>query len=113
MPIKQGEIYWVDFNPPRGVEQSGRRPALVIQNDRGNEHSPATVVAALSSAPLARIYPFTVVLSAGEGGLPRASFVNCSQVMTIDQGRLGDRIGQLSPERIEQVKGALRYQFDL
>ena len=35
--IKRGEIYWVDWNPGRGSEQSGLRPALVIQNDIGKQ----------------------------------------------------------------------------
>ena len=30
---KRGEIWLVDFNPARGSEQSGQRPAVVIQND--------------------------------------------------------------------------------
>src|ERR1051326_6990731 len=54
---KRGEIYWVDFEPARSVEQGGRRPALVVQNDRGNQNSNYTVVAAISSAPLPRVYP--------------------------------------------------------
>ncbi len=32
--VKRGEIYMVDFNPARGSEQAGHRPALIIQNVR-------------------------------------------------------------------------------
>jgi mRNA interferase MazF len=106
-------LYWVEFDPARGVEQRGRRPALVIQNDRGNQHSAYTVVAAISSAPLPRTYPFTVPLAAGEGNLPRAGHVNCAQLLTIDQGRLQSRLGALSPERMVEVDAALRYELDL
>jgi len=109
----RGEVYWVDWEPARGVEQAGRRPALVVQNDRGNEFSPYTVVATISSAPLPRVYPFTVALEPGEANLPRASHVNCAQLMTIDQSRLGERIGQLRPEALRQVDEALRYELDL
>src|SRR6185436_14380457 len=84
--------------PARGVEQGGRRPALVVQNNRGNEHSSYTVVVAISSAPLPRTYPFTVPLAQGEGNLPRAGHVNCAQLLTIDQGRLEGRLGTLSPD---------------
>jgi mRNA interferase MazF len=110
---RRGEVYWVDFEPARGVEQGGRRPALVIQNDRGNEHSSHTVVAAVSSAPLPRVYPFTVPLASGEANLPRAGHVNCAQLLTIDQGRLEDQIGTLSPESMQHVNRALRYELDL
>jgi mRNA interferase MazF len=112
-PPKRGEIYWVSFEPARGVEQGGRRPALVIQNDRGNEHSSYTLVAAISSAPLPRIYPFTVPLARGQGNLPRAGHVNCAQLLTIDQSRLEDRIGSLDATTMHHVNRALRYELEL
>ncbi|NDD29632.1 MAG: type II toxin-antitoxin system PemK/MazF family toxin [Proteobacteria bacterium] len=111
--VKRGEIYWVDFNPARGTEQAGTRPALVVQNDRGNTWSSYTVVAAISSAPLPRVYPFTVPLEQGEGGLPQAGHVNCAQVFTIDQSRLLRRSGALDAVRMKQVDTALRYQLEL
>jgi len=46
---KRGEIWLVNWNPPRGSEQVGKRPAVIIQNDIGNEKSPTTIVAAISS----------------------------------------------------------------
>jgi mRNA-degrading endonuclease toxin of MazEF toxin-antitoxin module len=110
---KRGEIYWVDFDPECGVEQGGRRPALVVQNDRGNQHSAYTVVAAISSAPLPRVYPFTVPLQQGDGGLPRAGHVNCAQLLTIDQARLGALIGMLSATILAQIDAALRYELEL
>jgi mRNA interferase MazF len=110
---RRGEVYWVDFYPARGVEQAGRRPAVVVQNDRGNEHSAYTVVAAISSAPLSRVYPFIVPLTAGEASLPREGHVNCAQLMTLDQSRLLGRIGMLSAAVMLQVEAALRYELDL
>jgi mRNA-degrading endonuclease toxin of MazEF toxin-antitoxin module len=59
------------------------------------------------------VYPFTVPIPEGEGGLPRAGHVNCAQILTIDQARLEQRIGVLSSERMEQVDEALKYQLDL
>lgn len=109
----RGDIYSVNYHPSRGVEQAGQRPALILQNDRGNQHSSYTVIAAISSAALPKPYPFTVQLAIGEAGLPRASFVNCAQLLTIDQGRLEDYIGSLSPNRMVEVAAALRYELDL
>lgn len=110
---RRGEIYWVDFNPSRGVEQAGRRPAVIVQNDRGNTTSSYTVVAAISSAELPRAYPFTVLLPKGHGNLSRPGHVNCAQLLTIDKRRLGERIGSLSKETMEGVDAALRYELDL
>src|SRR3990172_1568399 len=78
---KRGDIYYVNFDPTIGVEIKKPRPALIIQNDIGNTHSPATIVAAITST--ARdIFPHEVLLKAGEGGLPRDSIVLLNQVRT-------------------------------
>ncbi|MGZ3625202.1 MAG: type II toxin-antitoxin system PemK/MazF family toxin, partial [Ktedonobacteraceae bacterium] len=36
---RRGEIWDVNWSPGRGAEQKGTRPALIIQNDRGNTSS--------------------------------------------------------------------------
>ncbi|HLD79022.1 MAG TPA: type II toxin-antitoxin system PemK/MazF family toxin, partial [Candidatus Nanoarchaeia archaeon] len=40
--IKRGDIVLVSLDPVVGSEQGKTRPALVIQNDIGNEYSPTT-----------------------------------------------------------------------
>jgi mRNA interferase MazF len=110
---KRGEVYWINFDPVQGSEQGGRRPALVIQNDRGNRSAPTTVVAIISSALLSHTYPFTVPLAAGEGGLPKEGHVNCAQIRTIDKRRLERLAGSLTRERMSQVKAALLYELEL
>jgi mRNA interferase MazF len=104
--IRRGEIYWVDWSPGRGHEQSGRRPALVIQNDLGNQFSATTIVAALTTR-IRRPYPFHVEVSAIEGGLPDDSMVLLEQIQTIDSDRLQERIGALDSGRMIQVDRAL------
>ena len=44
--MRRGEIYHADLNPVFGSEQGGYRPVLIIQNNRGNQHSPTVIVAA-------------------------------------------------------------------
>ncbi|MHB9004199.1 MAG: type II toxin-antitoxin system PemK/MazF family toxin, partial [Coriobacteriia bacterium] len=45
----RGEIYWVNWDPARGSEQKGKRPALVIQNNTGNQLSSTTIIASLTT----------------------------------------------------------------
>ena len=47
--MQRGEIYHADLNPVFGSEQGGYRPVLIIQNNRGNQHSPTVIVAAITS----------------------------------------------------------------
>ena len=62
MTVRRGEIYWVEFNPVKGSEQGGLRPALVVQHDLGNRHSETTVVAAITRKISSKPYPFVVVI---------------------------------------------------
>ncbi len=85
--VRRGQIFWVDFEPSRGSEQAGRRPALVIQNDVGNRYSPNTIVAAMTTKLGDKAYPTEVRLSDDLFGKP--SVVLCAQVLTVSQERLG------------------------
>ena len=110
--IKRGEIHWVDWNPARGSEQAGLRPALIIQNDIGNKSSTTTIVAALSTAP-EKLYPFLVKIIKSESGLSRDSAVNLSRILTIDQSRLQGKCGELSDIKMAEVDEAIKVSLGL
>ena len=110
--VTRGEIYWVKRHPGRGSEQSGLRPALVIQNNIGNQYSPTTIVAALTTA-VEKPYPFLVAVSAKESGLPNDSTVNLATILTIDKTRLGDKCGELGEDRMAEVDEAIKASLGL
>src|SRR5579859_2704208 len=96
---RRGQLCWVDWNPARGSEQAGRRPALIVQNDpfNRNERYPNTVVVAISTS--GRSIPTHVGLeSSEENGLRERSYVKCEQVVTISKDRLQDFIGTVDEE---------------
>ena len=101
----------VNFSPGRGSEQRGLRPALIIQNDVGNQYAATTIIAAITSR--IRIYPVTVSLGKGEGGLRRPSMVNLAQVITIDKSRLRRRLGVLSADLLNRVNAAIGVSLDV
>ena len=49
-------------------------------------------------------------MEAGEGGLARRSVVLVSQLDTVRKEALGERLGQVAEQRVEQVLGGLRMQ---
>ena len=110
---KRGEVVVVDFDPTIGAEIRKRRPALVIQNDIDNRHSPITIVAALTSQVAAERYPTEVVLHPPEGGLKRPSAVLLNQIRSVDRRRLVGRLGRLEPETMARVDRALRISLGL
>ncbi len=125
MAVKRGEIYWVEFEPVKGNEQGGLRPALVVQNDIGNRFSPTTVVVAITRTMPPQPYPFIVIIEPSESGLPTRSAVNCTQMATIQQTGSASRlrpprgtstvkaIGQLNPEKMREVDAALSFNLAL
>ena len=109
--LKRGDVVWVDFGRPRGSEPSGRRPALIVQNDTGNIYSPTTIVAAITRT--IREYPVNVVIEPDESGLPSPSIVNCSLLMTIAKERILSYVGTLPDDAIVKVDAALRTSLAL
>jgi mRNA interferase MazF len=59
----EGDIIWIDFDPTKGSEQQGRRPALVLSARSYNERVELCVVCPITSR--AKGYPFEVALPQG------------------------------------------------
>ncbi len=112
MLVRRGDIYWVDFGTPRGSEQGGRRPALIVQNDAGNLSSITTIIAAITSK-IKGSYPFHVEVQATESGLPQDSTILLEQLLTINKDRLLERVGSLSSVKIKEVDNALQVSLGI
>jgi mRNA interferase MazF len=105
--IKRGDIILCDFNPVIGTEQSGIRPAVVIQIDRANAASPHTIVAPLTSRIRKSLLPSHVFIPIGIANLTQDSVILCEQIRVIDKSRIIRVIGHLDREYIMQLNVAL------
>jgi mRNA interferase MazF len=101
----------VNFSPGRGSEQKGNRPALIIQNDVGNQYASTTIVAAITIT--IKKYPVTVLIPEGKGGLKENSMVNLAQILTVDKERLTKKLGYLGEERMLEVDEAIRISLGI
>ena len=45
----QGDIVYLDFNPTKGHEQKGKRPAIVISNNVFNKNTKMAMVCPITS----------------------------------------------------------------
>jgi mRNA interferase MazF len=108
---RRGEIWLVNWNPARGSEQAGKRPALVIQNDIGNDHASTTIVAALSTT--IRIYPMNVLIEPPQGGLTKPSIIKTGQILTVSKDRLEKKLGLIEHKKMVEVDRALRLSLAL
>jgi mRNA interferase MazF len=104
LSIRQGDVFWVDFGEPGGSGPGFRHPYVVLQNNVFNASRLNTVVlCALTSNVERAKAPGNVLLRKGEGNLPKDSVVNITQIVTIDKSDLVEKIGSLSPRRINQI----------
>ncbi|MBA4397638.1 MAG: growth inhibitor PemK [Syntrophus sp. (in: bacteria)] len=87
--VHRGDIWFLDWSSGRGSEQTGMRPAVIIQTDAANRnpHYPNTIVLTISTK--GKAVPFHVsVKPSEENGLKETSFVKCEQILTISKVRL-------------------------
>jgi mRNA interferase MazF len=93
----QWHVFFAVLDPTRGSEQAGRRPVLVISQERINQLLPVVNVVPLTSrkSDTRVIYPNEVLLPAGTAGLRMDSIALCYQIRTLDKSRLGQELGEL------------------
>ena len=109
MVIRQGDIFWVDLGTPSGSAPGYRHPHVVVQNNLFNQSRINTVVVCALTSNLKRAgAPGNVLLAKGEANLKKASVVNISQLVTVDKSDLTEKIGTLSPSRVEQITDGIK-----
>jgi len=107
----RGEVYIVNFDPAQGSEQGGIRPALIIQNNTGNHHSPTLIVAPITSSIKPRL-PVHLPIS-GVRSLKKDSTLLLEQIRVIDKSRVGKYLGSISYVGMKLVDAAIAISLDI
>lgn len=110
---RRADVYLVRFDPTLGAEIRKTRPALILQNDIANLHSPITIVAAITSRFEEPLYPTEVLVKAPEGSLTVDTVILLNQVRSIDAARLVRRLGRVTTETMRRVDRALLISLGL
>lgn len=113
MRIRRGDIVRVDLNPTKGREIKKKRPAVVIQNNTGNKHSPLTIVAPVTGGQSEQ-YPVDVYVGDANGDLDKDSIVKLDQIRTVSVSkRISKKYGSLSTKRMREVDKAIKISLGL
>ena len=103
---ERGALIWLTFTPQSGLEQAGRRPALVVSPSAYNSKVGLALVCPITSK--VKGYPFEVPLP--DGG-PVQGVVLADQLRSLDwRSRQADVIGTVPRavlERVLQLVGTL------
>jgi mRNA interferase MazF len=101
--IARGEIRLYEFTPP-----DKKRPVLVLTRNSAIAYLSTVTVAPVTST--IRGVPSEVLLNE-EDGVKAPCAVNLHNAVTVSQQRLGRRVAQLSPARMNEICAALRFSL--
>ncbi len=111
--IRRGEIWLVSLDPVIGHEVSKTRPAVIIQNDLGNEYSPITIIAPITSQKPDKIYPIEILLTPVNSGIEKESKVLLNQIRAVDKRRLVRKLGFVDEKTMSLLDAALKISLGL
>ena len=111
LKFQRGDIYFIRLDSSTGSEQSGTRPAVILQNDVGNTYSPTLIVATLTSKTEKKAAQPTHCLVEPEKLEP--SIVQAEQIFTIDKSRVQNFAGRLTSEEMSRVDDAVKISLAL
>ena len=101
--VKRGDIYYIVNNyQEEGSEQRAGRPAVVVSNDKGNQHSNVIEVVYLTTQPKTDLPTHIDIKSAN-----RPSIALCEQISSVSKERLGNYIGTCKKYELEMLNAGM------
>jgi len=109
VPVRQGDVYFVNLDDPCESEPGYPHYLLVVQSNDLNDSDVNTVVVCCLTTNLSLARSLgNVLLIPGEGGMPKQSVVNVSQMLTVNKSDLTDRRAVLDHVRMREVIAGIR-----
>jgi mRNA interferase MazF len=106
--VTVGDIHWIELPPGSGHEQSGRRPAVIVQDASYAGMLPVVLVIPLTTATSTLRFPGTLLIQPDPGnGLRQASVALVFQMRAVDRRRIGGRVGALGADILSGIFEAL------
>ena len=108
MNVYKGDIFYVQKSGRvTGSEQNSDRPAVVVSNDIGNEHSGIVEVVYLTSQPKKDLPTHAKVLCS----IPSTAL--CEQIHTVSKERLGAYIRSCTEKEMNDIDAKLKISLGL
>ena len=110
--VMRGDIYYAKLGKTVGSVQGKIRPVVVLQNNKGNKHSPTLIVATITSkSRKKRTLPTHVIFNMDD--LPFESVVQLEQITTIDKKQLLNFVSQMPQSAMKRIDDAIRVSLSL
>ncbi len=92
--VKQGDIIKLNFNPTKGHEQAGYRPAIVISNNFFNKKTNLAIVCPITNTE--KNFPLHFKLE----NTKTKGFVLCQHIKSVDLNTRGYKFIETAPQNI-------------
>lgn len=103
MEIKRGDIWYVESSYAAvGSEQRPGRPAIVVSNNKNNQHSSTVEMVYLTTQPKHDLPTHVTIRSTN-----RVSTAICEQITTVAVERIGSYCGQATDEEMAAIDRAM------
>lgn len=103
--MKRGEVRWYKFKQP-----DKKRPVLILTRDSVLGYLGEVTIAPLTST--IRDIPSEVLLTRHDG-VRKDCVINCDHIQTVSQGKVGALVITLTPEKLVQVRDAIRFALNI
>lgn len=104
--MKQGEIWEMYFDPVKGSEQGGRRPAVIISGNLVNQYLHVVIVCPLTTK--IKNYKGNLIIEpTTKNGLEDISEVMTFHVRSVSKDRLKTKLGEIPMKDVEFIKSTL------
>lgn len=90
--IEQGAVIFMDFNPTKGHEQRGQRPALVVSNDDYNKIMGLAIVCPISNTT--KKFPTHIIL---DERTKTTGAIFCEHLRSVDLNERNARFIEMLP----------------
>jgi len=105
--MQAGDIYLIEIPASGGHEQSGLRPAIIVQ-EKALEKLPTVLIVPLTSKQKAADFPFTFIIEPDRvNNLNVVSVALIFQLRAIDKKRVKNKIGKIGLKEMELLKRSL------
>ena len=100
--LTRGDIHYIFESETSGSEMRAGRPAIIVSNNKCNNHSSVIEVVYLTTKPKTDLPTHVVIRSAS-----KPSTAVCEQISSVDVNRVGNYVGTCTPAEMNAVNTAM------
>ena len=109
--MRRGDIVWAHLGPIHGKEQAGQKPVVIFQNDILNEQT--TVIIPFTSNLKQASRHTCLLVKKRDSKLSEDSVALCHQIRVMDNRRLLNKAGKLSPPTLSKLEEKVKFTLGI